>query len=100
MFADFESRLGIPAIYNGEPKPAGRHRVHLRRFVVVKGHLNTGNALPTQKFVYHSIVRLLVIGTVWSEQDNAVACAAAVIRKAPMTIRIENDDRLDPTRAI
>src|SRR4249920_3552079 len=100
MFADFESRLGIPAINNGEPEPAGRHRVHLRRFVVMKGHLNTGNALPTQKFVYRSIVRLLIMGTVSSEQDNAVACPSRVIAKVPVTVRIEIDDRVDPAGAI
>ena len=46
LLADFESCLGIPAIDNGEPEAARRHRVHLRRSIVVKGYLNTGDTLP------------------------------------------------------
>src|SRR4029078_2692013 len=50
-FADFESDFGIPAIDNGNSKSGRRHRVQLRSFVFVKGHLNARNSLQIEKFI-------------------------------------------------
>src|SRR5262245_1003135 len=66
----------------------------------MKGHLNTGNSPPTEKFVHRSLVRLGIADAVRSEQHDAVACPAGVIAKVPTAASIEINDGLDPTRTI
>src|SRR5207244_11522254 len=82
------------------PETPRRHRVQLRSFVFVEGHLDAGNALPAEKFVHRTVVRHFIVRTMRSEQSDAVARPTGVVAKAPVAARIEVDNALDPTRTI
>ena len=64
LFPHLESGLEFPTIDNREPEPAGRHRVHFRKAVVVEGDLNARNPQLPPAFLNEPAIWMPVMRTV------------------------------------
>src|SRR5579863_4395915 len=78
-----ERLIEVIAVDNCEPKAAGRHGMVLRRTILVKGDLHTGDARDTLYLLHQRRRRVAPDLAGRPEQHHAIAFTAILIIKVP-----------------
>ena len=94
-----EAAVEVPAVDDGEPEAARRHRVGLGGLVLVERDLHARYAGPRADLVDRRR-GMAVVRPVRAEQHDAVAVAPVVVVEAPAPVAVQLDDGLDPARAV
>src|ERR1044071_7496349 len=72
----------------------------LRSFIFMKGHLDTGNARPGEKFINYGVIGFFIAQTMRTEEHDAITRSAVFIAVTPAAVRVQIDDRIDPAGTI